>query len=75
MAELPIVKRQHSHATGVPTGYWEGPRPAPYGNFGVGVCEGVENCDYWRHFYQQHNSHILGMYVCTSLPWFAIAYF
>lgn len=68
MTGSPVVKRQHGGHTGtnVPTGYWEGPRPAPYGNFPLGICEGAENCDYWKNFYQQHNSHILGMYVSVS---------
>jgi hypothetical protein len=62
MEKLAVIKREHAHATSVPTsGYWEGPRAKPYGNMGMGICEGKDNCDYWDHYYQQHNSHILGM--------------
>lgn len=64
MEKPAVIKREHAHATSVPTsGYWEGPRAKPYGNMGMGICEGKENCDYWDHYYQQHNSHILGMFI------------
>ncbi|KAL7265988.1 hypothetical protein RUND412_011481 [Rhizina undulata] len=64
MAHLERRENSHSSATATPTsGYWEWPKAPLYGNMEMSICEGREACDYWDHLYQQHYSHILGMFI------------